>query len=346
MAAMITSRPRHSLLLLAALLVVLQIASTGCRRDSDGLTLLNVSYDPTRELYREVNQLFNAQRVAEGLPEVNVRQSHAGSGSQARAVIDGLPADVVTLALAWDIDAVAERGMMAPDWQSRLPENSTPYTSTIVFVVRAGNPKNIRDWHDLVREDVAVITPNPKTSGGARWNYLAAWGWALAQPGGDAASAEEFVRRVFANVPVLDSAARASSTTFSRNRIGDVFLSWENEAYLLLAEMGPEQVEIVYPSMSILAEPPVAVVDRVVERRGTRELAESYLRFLYTDEVQAVIARHHYRPRNAAHWPPEGLDVPEMQIFTLEEVFVSWDEAQRVHFADGAVFDRITGATR
>ncbi|HLU76363.1 MAG TPA: sulfate ABC transporter substrate-binding protein, partial [Burkholderiales bacterium] len=260
-------------------------------------SLLNVSYDPTRELYQEFNEAFAKHWKAKTGERVNIKQSHGGAGKQARAVIDGLEADVVTLALAYDIDAIAAQGLIAPDWQKRLPQNSAPYTSTIVFLVRKGNPKGIRDWDDLVKPGVSVITPNPKTSGGARWNYLAAWGYALKKPGGSEASAKDFVARLYKNVEVLDSGARGSTTTFVKRQIGDVFISWENEAFLAIEELGPGQFELVVPSVSILAEPPVTVVDKVADKHGTRKVAEAYLAYLYTEEGQEIAAKNYYRPR-------------------------------------------------
>jgi sulfate transport system substrate-binding protein len=304
-------------------------------------TLLNVSYDPTRELYAAINTAFNAARHAKGQPTVTIRQSHGGAGAQARAVIDGLEADVVTLALAYDISAIQQSGLITtPAWQKRLPQNSSPYTSTIVFLVRKGNPKHIKDWNDLVRSGVAVITPNPKTSGGARWNYLAAWEYARRKPGGNDATARDFVTALFKNVPVLDSGARGATTTFVRRGIGDVLLAWENEAYLALAE-ARGQVEIVVPSVSILAEPPVAIVDRVVDRKGTRALAQSYLEFLYTPEAQDIIARHHYRPRDPAVLAKYANTFAKVTFFTIDEAFGGWQAAQKTHFADNGTFDQI-----
>ncbi|MBI2896285.1 MAG: sulfate ABC transporter substrate-binding protein [Deltaproteobacteria bacterium] len=274
--------------------------------------------------------------------KVTIRQSHGGSGKQARAVIDGLEADVVTLALAYDIDALAEHGQLVPrDWQSKLPDRSSPYTSTIVFLVRKGNPKAIRDWGDLMKTGVLVVTPNPKTSGGARWNYLAAWAWALRKPGGSEASAEQFVRKLYANVPVLDSGARGSSTTFAQNGIGDVLLAWENEARLLVEQVGRDRLEIVIPSLSILAEPPVAVVTRNVERHGTGEVARAYLEYLYSEEAQRLVAKHFYRPRLESVARGLGRRFPPVQLVTVDEVFGGWQRAQRAHFADGGTFDRI-----
>lgn len=304
--------------------------------------LLNVSYDPTRELYREYNQAFAAQWRARTGQALRVNTSHGGSGRQARSVIDGLQADVVTLALAYDIDAIAARGLMARDWTARLPHNSAPYTSTIVFLVRRGNPKRIGDWGDLLKPDVRIITPNPKTSGGARWNYLAFWGWALRQPGGSAASAEAATRQLYRQVPVLDTGARGSLTTFAQRGQGDVFLSWENEAHLALEEFKEAGLEIVYPPFSILAEPSVAVVDANVDRRGTRAAAEAYLQGLYAPEGQALAAKHFYRPRDAALLAANAERFPRMELITVDAVFGGWAEAQRVHFDDAGVFDRIT----
>jgi sulfate/thiosulfate-binding protein len=305
--------------------------------------ILNVSYDPTRELYVEVNQLFAAEWLAQTGEEVTIRASHGGSGKQARSVIDGLDADVVTLALASDIDAIVEHGgKIARDWQKRLPYNSTPYTSTIVFLVRKGNPRGVKDWGDLIRDDVKVITPNPKTSGGARWNYLAAWAWALRHPGGDAAKAEAFVAELFRHVPILDTGARGSTTTFVQRRQGDVLLAWENEALLSLAEFGADRFEIVVPSVSILAEPPVAVVDSVVDAKGTRKVAEAYLNFLYTPDGQRIAAKHYYRPREPQHAAPEDMArFPKLDLVTIDDTFGGWQKAQPEHFGDGGVFDRI-----
>ena len=303
-------------------------------------TLLNVSYDPTRELYQEFNAAFAKYWKAKSGQTVTVRQSHGGSGAQARAVIDGLPADVVTLALAYDVDAIAQAGLIAPGWQKRLPQNSAPYTSTIVFLVRKGNPKGIKDWSDLARPGVAVITPNPKTSGGARWNYLAAWGYALKQPGGDETKARDFVTKVFRNVPVLDSGARGSTVTFVQRGIGDVLLAWENEARLALAE-AKSPVEIVVPSLSILAEPPVAVVDGVVSRKGTQALAEAYLSYLYSPEGQEIAAKHYYRPTDPQVAAKHAASFPKLNLFSIEQVFGGWQQAQKKHFADGGMFDQI-----
>jgi sulfate/thiosulfate transport system substrate-binding protein len=310
---------------------------------SDGpVKLLNVSYDPTRELYQDVNTAFAKQWQQKTGQAVNVRQSHGGSGKQARSVIDGLDADVVTLGLAYDIDAIAtQSGRLPRDWQKRLPDNSSPYTSTIVFVVRKGNPKAIRDWDDLTRPGTVVVAPNPKTSGGARWAYLAAWGYALQKPGGNDASAREFVRKLYKNIPVLDSGARGSTTTFGQRGIGDVLVSWENEAYLLVNELGKDKFQIVNPSVSILAEPPVAVVDKNVDKHGTRAVAEAYLKFLYTDEGQEIAVKNHYRPRSAAVAAKHPGVFPKIKLFTIDQQFGGWQKAQAAHFADGGTFDQI-----
>ncbi|MBL8548995.1 MAG: sulfate ABC transporter substrate-binding protein [Hyphomonadaceae bacterium] len=302
--------------------------------------LLNVSYDPTRELYEAINRAFAATWAAPG--GVEIAQSHGGSGRQARAVIDGLKADVVTLAVPYDVDNIAAAGLIAADWRGRLPHNSAPFSSTVVFLVRSGNPKNIHDWPDLVRSGIAVVTPNPKTSGGARWNYLAAWGFAQAQPDGDDATAREFVRRLYANVAVLDTGARGATTTFVQRGIGDVLIAWENEAHLARAEMGGDDVEIVTPSTSILAEPPVAWVDRVVEERGTREISEAYLRFLYRPEAQEIAAQNFYRPTDPAvlaRYRERFTDIP---LISVDQAFGGWTETHRKHFADAGVFDQIT----
>jgi sulfate/thiosulfate-binding protein len=305
------------------------------------VSLLNVSYDPTRELYKDVNTAFAAQWKADKGDTVTINASHGGSGKQARSVIDGLEADVVTLALAYDIDAIAEKGLIAADWQKRLPHNSTPYTSTIVFLVRKGNPKGIKDWSDLIKPGVEVITPNPKTSGGARWNYLAAWGYALKQPGGNDAKAKEFVAALFKNVPVLDTGARGSTTTFVQRGIGDVLLAWENEALLARQELGKDEFEIVAPSLSILAEPPVAVVDKVADKHGTRAIAEAYLKFLYTSAAQDIAGKHYYRPYDEAAAKKYAAVFPKVTTFTIDEVFGGWKKAQTTHFADGGVFDQL-----
>ena len=303
--------------------------------------LLNVSYDPTRELYRDVDKAFAARWKAASGVDVAIRQSHGGSGKQARSVIDGLDADVVTLALAADIDAIADVGrQIAPGWQKRLPNNSTPYTSTIVFLVRKGNPKGIRDWDDLIRPGVGVVTPNPKTSGGARWNYLAAWEYAKRRYGGDD-KAKEFVARLYRNVPVLDSGARGATVTFVERGIGDVLLAWENEAWLSVQELGAGRFEIVAPSLSILAEPPVAVVDKVVDKKGTRAVAEAYLKFLYTEEGQEIGARHHYRPTDPKVAAKVAAQFPKLTLATIDGAFGGWRAATKAHFADGGSFDQI-----
>ncbi len=308
--------------------------------------LLNVSYDPTRELYQDINARFAAAWQAQTKQRVNIRQSHGGSGKQARSVIDGLPADVVTLALAYDIDSIADRKMIAADWQSRLPNNSAPYYSTIVFLVRKGNPKSIKDWDDLIRPGVKVITPNPKTSGGARWNYLAAWGYAR-QKYGSPAKAKEYMTRLFRNVPVLDSGARGSTTTFVQRGQGDVLLAWENEAFLAVNQLGRGKFDIIVPSVSILAEPPIAVVDKVVDKKGTRRVAEAYLRYLYTPQAQDVIAKHYYRPRNPQVAARYKARFPNVKLFTIDRNFGGWRRAQASHFNDGGLFDQIfEGAKR
>ena len=347
--------------ILAGIGLLAMLAGCGGGDDAGRVTLLNVSYDPTRELYREVNEAFAQQWEKEHQQRVTIKQSHTGSGSQARAVIDGLDADVVTLALAYDIDSIQIKGKrLGANWQKRLPDNSSPYTSTIVFLVRKGNPKQIKDWPDLIRDGVAVVTPNPKTSGGARWNYLAAWGSVLrTELGGDwsklddpaaeqqvAAAqkkAEQYVTALYKNVPVLDSGARGATNTFVQREIGDVLLAWENEALLAIKELGPDKVEIVIPSTSILAEPPVAVVDTVVDRRGTRQIAEAYLQYLYSEPGQQAAARHYFRPRNAAVLEQHKSQFPELELFTINDVFGGWAAVHERHFADGALFDRIYG---
>jgi sulfate transport system substrate-binding protein len=305
------------------------------------ITLLNVSYDPTRELYQDFNQAFARHWKAKTGDNVTVKQSHGGSGKQARSVIDGLSADVVTLALAYDIDAISERGLVAHNWQQRLAHRSTPYASTIVFLVRKGNPKQIRDWGDLVKPGVSVITPNPKTSGGARWNHLAAYGYALRLPGGSDASARDYLARLYKNVPVLDSGARGATTTFTERGIGDVLLAWENEALLAVKELGPDKFEVVAPSVSILAEPPVAVVDKVVDKRGTRAVAEAYLQYLYSAEGQQIAAKHYYRPVVEPYAKQYAAQFPAVKLFTIDEIAGGWTKAQKAHFADGGVFDQI-----
>lgn len=316
--------------------------TAGAQGNAKPVTLLNVSYDPTRELYEDFNHQFAAYWKGRTGQDVTIRQSHGGSGKQARSVIDGLGADVVTLALAYDIDQIAEKGGLLPaDWQSRLPDNSAPYTSTIVLLVRKGNPKNIKDWGDLARPGVTVITPNPKTSGGARWNYLAAWAWALRQPGGNEASAKAFVTKLYQNVPVLDAGARGSTTTFVERGIGDVLIAWENEALLAIKELGPGKFEVVPPSLSILAEPPVAVVDKVANKHGTKAVAQAYLEYLYTDAGQEIVAKHFYRPRNPAVAAKYASQYPKISLVTVNDVFGGWKKAHETHFADGALFDQI-----
>lgn len=318
-------------LFLTALLPALALAQT---------TLLNVSYDPTRELYQDVNQAFAAEWKAKTGEALTINQSHGGSGKQARAIIDGLEADVATLALAYDLDALSEKAkLIPPDWQKRLPHNSAPYTSTIVFVVRKGNPKKIKDWEDLVKPGVLVITPNPKTSGGARWSYLAAWGWALKKHGGDQAKAKAYVAELFSHVPVLDSGARGSTTTFGQRNLGHVLLAWENEAFLLSEELGKDKFEIITPSVSILAEPPVAVVDANVAKHKTEKVAKAYLDFLYSAAGQKLIAKHHYRPRDEK--AAQGSPLAKLELFTVDQVFGGWKTAQKTHFDDGGSFDQI-----
>jgi sulfate transport system substrate-binding protein len=302
------------------------------------ITLLNVSYDPTRELYTDFNKSFASYWKGKTGDNVTIKQSHGGSGKQARAVIDGLEADVVTLALAYDIDAIAAKGLIKPGWQKELPHNSAPYTSTIVFLVRKGNPKHIKNWDDLIKPGVSVITPNPKTSGGARWNYLAAWAFALHQKGGTDAKAKEFIVKLFKNVPVLDSGARGSTNTFVQRGIGDVLLAWENEAFLAINELGPDKFDVVTPPESILAEPPVTVIDKVVDRHGTRKVAEEYLKYLYTDEGQKIAAKHYYRPINTKI-PTKLAKIKK--LYTIDKDFGGWQKAQKTHFADGGTFDQI-----
>ncbi len=330
-------------LLLAFLLV-------GATSFAASVKLLNVSYDPTRELYQEFNAAFAKHWKARTGQDVEVQQSHGGSGKQGRSVIDGLEADVVTLALSYDIDAIANAGIIPKNWQTRLPNNSAPYTSTIVFLVRKGNPKKIKDWDDLVKPGVQVITPNPKTSGGARWNYLAAWGYALRKNGGDPvkapAKAKDFVQRLFKNVPILDTGARGSTVTFVERGIGDVLLAWENEALLAVKEIGKGQFQIVAPSLSILAEPPVTVVDKYANKHKTGALAKAYLEFLYTPQGQEIAARNYYRPRNQAVAAKYAQQFPKVQLFTIDQMFGGWPKAQKAHFADGGIFDKITGAGR
>ncbi|MBJ7404944.1 MAG: sulfate ABC transporter substrate-binding protein [Bradyrhizobium sp.] len=323
--------------LAAGLLAAGVLASSALAAD---ITLLNVSYDPTRELYAEFNKAFATAYQKETGKSVEIKQSHGGSGSQARAVIDGLQADVVTLALAYDIDAIANKGLTATDWQKRLPQNSAPYTSTIVFLVRKGNPKGIKDWDDLIKPGVAIITPNPKTSGGARWNYLAAWGFAQKKYG-SADKAKEFVGKLFQQVPVLDTGARGSTVTFVERGVGDVLLAWENEAFLALKEFGANKFEIVAPPQSILAEPPVTIIDKVADKKGTRNAADAYLQYWYTKEAQEIAARNFYRPRDAEIAKKYENAFAKVELFTIDDVFGGWTKAQKEHFGDGGVFDQI-----
>jgi len=324
--------------LVAGLLAASILAGNALAAD---ISLLNVSYDPTRELYQDFNVAFARYWKAKSGDNVTVNQSHGGSGKQARSVIDGIDADVVTLALAYDIDAIADRGILPQDWQKRLPNNASPYTSTIVFLVRKGNPKAIKDWNDLVKPGVSIVTPNPKTSGGARWNYLAAWAYALKQPGGSEAKAKEFVGHLYGNVKVLDSGARGATTTFVERGIGDVLIAWENEAYLAIKELGPDKFEIVTPSLSILAEPPVSIVDKVADKRGTRKVAQAYLEYLYSTEGQEIAAKHYYRPRDAKVAAKHAKQFGKVNLVTIDEVFGGWRNAQKAHFADGGLFDQI-----
>ena len=327
---------KNSLLGMTVSAALAAAAFVGAAQAAD-ISLLNASYDPTRELYAHLNDAFAVKYKADAGKSVEMKTSNGGSGAQARAVIDGLEADVVTLALAYDVDAIADRGLIAPDWQSRLPNNSTPYTSTIVFLVRKGNPKGIKDWDDLVKPGVQVITPNPKTSGGARWNYLAAWGYALKKYGSED-KAREFVKAVYANVPVLDTGARGSTVTFVERGVGDVLLAWENEAFLAVNELGKDKFDIVVPSLSILAEPPVAVVDKVVDRKGTREPAEAFLKFIYSERGQAIAAKDYYRPRDPNVAKEFADKFPKLDLLTIND-FGGWRKAQTTHFADHGVFD-------
>lgn len=330
------SRSRFARILYATLLI------SGL---AEAKTLLNVSYDPTRELYKDLNKEFTAEWKSKTGEDLSIRQSHGGSGKQARAILDGLEADVATLALAYDIDAIADRGLVDKNWEKRLADRSAPYTSTIVFLVRKGNPKGIRDWNDLVKPGIAVVTPNPKTSGGARWNYLAAWGYALQQPGGNEAKAKDFVQALFQNVKVLDTGARGATTTFAERRIGDVLLTWENEAFLAIKELGQDKFELIVPSVSILAEPSVTVVDKVVDKRGTRKQAEAYLQYLASEKGQDIVARHGFRPRSAAALKKYQEAFKPIKLFTIDELFGGWRAAQKKHFDDGGVFDQIQGVS-
>lgn len=343
---------RLSLVAMALSLAVLGLAGCGKKEEPAGdnagkqssakpIELLNVSYDPTRELYKAFNEAFIKYWKDKTGQDVTIKQSHGGSGKQARAVTEGLEADVVTLALAGDIDQVQKSGLVNEGWQKELPDNSSPYTSTIVFVVRKGNPKNIKDWDDLVKPGVSVITPNPKTSGGARWNYLAAWGYALRKNNNDENKAKEFVTNLFKNVPVLDTGARGSTTTFVERGLGDVFISWENEAFLITKDLGKDKFEIVVPSVSILAEPPVTIVDKVADKKGTREAAQAYLEYLYTDKGQEIAAKNYYRPRNEAVAKKYEEQFPKVNLFTIDEVFGGWKNAQKTHFSDKGIFDQI-----
>lgn len=329
------------------LLAILCVASTSDAASPDTeRSLFNVSYDPTRELYQEFNAAFVRAWKAKTGETMTVRQSHGGSGDQARAVAGGAQADVVTLALSGDIDLLAERGLLAQGWQERLGNRSAPYTSTVVFLVRKGNPKNIRDWSDLVRPGVSVITPNPKTSGGGRWNYLAAWAYAKRQPDATDASARAFMAQLYRNAAVLDTGARGATSTFVDRGVGDVLIAWENEAMLAIRELGPTRVEMVAPLISILAEPPVAVVDKIVDKRGTRKLAEAYLAYLYSEEGQLIVAKHYYRPSVTSFSRKMASSFPRMKLFTIDEVAGGWTSAQQVHFADGGVFDQVRAAPK
>ena len=336
------TQPHWNRRLLLALASAVFIGGAGSVAQAKEITLLNVSYDPTRELYVDFNKSFAEYWKKKTGDDVTIKQSHGGSGRQARSVIDGLAADVVTLALAGDIDQIANQGKLLPvNWEERLPDHSAPYTSTIIFLVRKGNPKGIKDWGDLAKPGVSVITPNPRTSGGARWNYLAGWAWALKQPGGSDATAKEYIRKLYKNVPVLDTGARAALTTFAQRNIGDVFISWENEAWLATKELGPDKFEIVIPSISILAEPSVAVVDKVVLRRGTRAVAEEYLKYLYTPEGQEIAARNYYRPRNPEVFKKHAELFPKLTLVSIKD-FGGWAKAQKDHFNEGGVFDQVT----
>ncbi len=341
------SMRRHALIAagaLAAAAIALALPAVAAAAAPAPVTILNVSYDPTRELYEAINKAFAPQWLAQTGQQVQIHQSHGGSGAQARAIIDGLEADVATLALGYDVSALNKNGGLIPaNWASRLPDNSSPYTSTIVFLVRKGNPKNIHDWNDLVRPGISVITPNPKTSGGARWNYLAAWAWALKQPGGSDATAKAFVQKLYKNVPVLDAGARGSTITFTERGIGDVLLAWENDAFLSIQGAGAAKFEIIAPSLSILAEPPVTVVDKNVDKHGTRAVSEAYLKFLYTPQAQEIIAQNYYRPRDPAVAKQYAARFPKIRLVTIDDPFGGWDKAQGVHFADGGTFDQIYG---
>lgn len=330
--------------LLSAILVgsILTGCSNSTQNEENNVTeILNVSYDPTRELYTDFNESFKSYWKDKTGEDLVVNQSHGGSGKQGRSVIEGLDADVVTLALGYDVDAISNAGLIDSNWQSKLPENSSPYTSTIVFLVRKGNPKNIKDWDDLLKSDVSIVTPNPKTSGGARWNYLAAWAYALKNNNNDEEKAKEFVKKLYENVAVLDSGARGATTSFVERDIGDVLIAWENEAYLSLKEFGEDKFEIVSPSISILAEPPVAVVDKVVDKKGTREVAEEYLKYLYTEEGQEIATKNYYRPTNSTVKEKYKNQFKDIDLVTIDDTFGGWEKAQKTHFADGGVFDEI-----
>ncbi len=330
---------RNGIVFLLLILSALNFPTVALAKE---VALLNVSYDPTREFYQEYNQAFAKHWKEKTGESVKINQSHGGSGKQARAVIDGLEADVVTLALAYDVDAINEKANLLPKkWQARLPNNSAPYTSTIVFLVRRGNPKNIKDWDDLAKPGIAVITPNPKTSGGARWNYLGAWGYALKKWGNDEAKAKEFLSAIYKNVPVLDSGARGATTTFIEREIGDVLIAWENEAYLAANELGQGKFEIITPSVSVLAEPSVSLVDKNADRHGTRAASEEYLNYLYSDEGQEIAAKHYYRPRNEAIAAKYASQFAKVELFTVDEIFGGWQKAQKTHFADKGIFDQI-----
>ncbi|QLG89453.1 sulfate ABC transporter substrate-binding protein [Chitinibacter bivalviorum] len=327
---------------LKTLLTTLALSLTASSVFAANIELLNVSYDPTRELYQDYNKAFSAYYKKKTGDDVTIKQSHGGSGKQARAILDGLEADVATLALAYDIDELSTQGkLLKPDWQKQFPDNASPYTSTILFLVKKGNPKNIKDWNDLIRSDVKVITPNPKTSGGARWNYLAAWGYALKQPGGNDAKAREFVQKIYKNVPVLDTGARGSTVTFTQRGIGDVLVTWENEAELVFRELGRDKFEVVAPSYSIKAEPPVAIVDKNVDKKGTRKVATEYLNYLYSKEGQEIIAQNYYRPLDKDIAAKYAKQFPAIKLFDIDDVFGGWTKAQKTHFSDGGIFDQI-----
>lgn len=330
------------------LVLIMLVFLSGClaNKDPNAVTLLNVSYDPTREFYQDFNKSFASFWEKQSDQDVRVLQSHGGSGKQARSVIDGLEADVVTLALAYDIDAIADKGLIPKNWQQRLPHNSSPYYSTVVFLVRKGNPKKIRDWDDLSRDEIQVITPNPKTSGGARWNYLAAWGSVLQTRDKSSEAANRFVEKLYRNVPVLDTGARGSTTTFIERGIGDVLIAWENEALLVIHKLAPDQFDLVVPTMSILAEPPVTVVDKIVKKHGTSNIAHSYLEYLYSEEGQELAAKHFYRPRLEKIAEKYKDQFPETELFTVDELFGGWENAQQLHFSDNGIFDQIYNSTQ